>query len=187
MRNWPLHTKALVESIGSQRLLHFVLAVDDGKPRHEYDEPVRFVINASELSDYVKVARFLNESEASVVSLQHEYGIFGGDRGSHILTSSSLLRKPMVATFHTVLSKPPQLAARIVRELVSASKCVIVTLEKAADLLIERYEVPDKKIAVIQHGAQIPTSRDPSIEKANLNLSEKRIALIWDSSARRRV
>jgi glycosyltransferase involved in cell wall biosynthesis len=172
-----LYTRALVESMSSESFLHSVLAVDDGKPRYEYDERVRFVINASESSDYVEAAKFLNESEASVVSLQHEYGIFGGDWGSHILKLSSFLKKPMVTTFHTILSKPPQLAARIVGELASESKYVIVTLKKAANLLIERYEVPENKITLIHHGAPIPTRSDPRIEKANLGLSERRIAL----------
>jgi glycosyltransferase involved in cell wall biosynthesis len=172
-----LYTKTLMESIGEDRFHHLVLAIDDGEPHCQYDQSVRLVINPNSSAEFIEAARFLNKSEASVVSLQHEYGIFGAEWGSHILDLTSSLEKPLITTFHTVLSKPPQLARQVLGELASASKYVVATLRRAARLLVDVYEVPEGKVRIIQHGAPAPTYRDPFVEKAQLGLSERRIAL----------
>jgi len=82
--------------MGPSRFAHLVVAVDDGRPRLQYSSPVRFVIESDRLSDYVDAAEFLNKSKTSVVVLQHEYGIFGGDWGKHVLGLVSSLTKPLV-------------------------------------------------------------------------------------------
>jgi glycosyltransferase involved in cell wall biosynthesis len=172
-----LYTKALVESMGSQRYVHLVLAVDDAKTGYQYDPSVRFVIKASNSASYTEAARFLNQSSASVVSLQHEYGIFGGEWGRYVLGLSSFLDKPLVTTFHTVLKKPPPLAKSILCELASASEYVVVTLKKAARLLVDTYGLPESKLRVIQHGAPPLSKGDPLIEKEQLGLSGRPIAV----------
>jgi glycosyltransferase involved in cell wall biosynthesis len=171
-----LYTKALVENMSSDRFIHVVLAVDDGKPRYQYNHSVDFVISANKSSDFTEAARFLNQSQSSVVSLQHEYGIFGGDWGRCILGMTSSLRKPLITTFHTILSNPPQLAKETLVELASTSKYVVVTLRKAARLLTDVYGIPESKVRIIQHGAPLASQQDPSIEKARLGLSGRRIA-----------
>jgi glycosyltransferase involved in cell wall biosynthesis len=171
------YTKALVESIGQERFAHLVLAIDDGKPRYQYDQSVRLVINANNSSEFVEAARFLNESERAVVSLQHEYGIFGGEWGSHILDLVSSLEKPLVTTFHTVLRRPPQAARKILCELAWASKYVVATLRTAARLLVDVYDVPGGKVRIIQHGAPAQTYHDPATEKTQLGLTGRRIAV----------
>jgi glycosyltransferase involved in cell wall biosynthesis len=163
--------------MGFERFVHLVLAVDDRKRKYQYDPSVRFVISASNSADYREAARFLNRSDVSVVSLQHEYGIFGGEWGRYVLGLSAFLDKPLVTTFHTVLRKPPRLAKSILRELATASKYVVVTLRSAARLLIERYGLPESKLRVIQHGAPPPSKSDPSMEKEQLGLSERPIAV----------
>ena len=107
-----LYTEDLVQSMGHNGFVHDVLAVDDFNLNCKYTRPVSCVINASDPSEYSKAADLLNQSECSVVSLQHEYGIFGGDWGRHILEFTRSLQKPLVTTFHTVLSDLPQLARR---------------------------------------------------------------------------
>jgi len=171
------YTKALVESISDERFIHLVLAIDDGKRYCQYDQSVRLVINAKNSCEFVKAARFLNESEAAAVSLQHEYGIFGGEWGSHILDLVSSLEKPLITTFHTVLRKPPQAARKILGELAWASKYVIVTLRRAARLLVNVYDVPEGKVRIIQHGAPVQTYHDSQMEKTRLGLTGRRIAL----------
>jgi glycosyltransferase involved in cell wall biosynthesis len=166
-----------VESIREERFIHLILAVDDGKGRHQYDQSVRLVINANNSSEFVKAARFLNESERAVVSLQHEYGIFGGEWGSHILDLVSSLEKPLITTFHTVLRRPPQAARKILGELACASKYVVVTLRRAARLLVDVYDVPEDKVRIIQHGAPAQTYHDPLKEKTRLGLTGRRVAL----------
>lgn len=170
-----IYTKDLVESLGSDRFAHLVLAIDDKRPSYRYSHPVGFVINADIRSDYIRAVDFLNESRASVVSLQHEYGIFGGDWGRYVLDLSSALEKPLVTTFHTVLRDPPKLAKEILSELASKSKYVVVTLRKAAQLLTDAYDVQESKVKVIPHGASLAAQRDPSVEKKRLGLSGRRI------------
>ena len=172
-----LYTKALVDSMGFERFVHFVLAVDNGKPGYQYDSSVRFVINASNSANYKEAAMFLNQSRASVVSLQHEYGIFAGEWGSYILDLSSFLDKPLITTFHTVLRNPPLLAKSTLCELASASKYVVVTLKKAARLLVDTYGLPESKLRIIQHGAPPLGKSDPSIEKQQLGISGSPIAV----------
>jgi glycosyltransferase involved in cell wall biosynthesis len=171
------YTKALVESIGHERFIHLVLAIDDGKPRYRYNQSVRLVINANNSSEFVEAARFLNESERAVVSLQHEYGIFGGEWGSYILDLVSSLEEPLVTTFHTVLRRPPQVARKILTELAWSSKYVVATLRTAAKLLVDVYDVPSGKVRIIQHGAPAQTYHDPATEKTQLGLTGKRIAV----------
>lgn len=170
-----IYTKDLIESIGFSRFTHHVLAVDDGRPSLKYGRPVSFVIRAKITSDYSRAAEFLNKSPTSVVSLQHEYGVFGGDWGKNILDLSWSLEKPLVTTFHTVLRNPPKLAREILSELASKSKFVVVTLKKAAQLITNVYDVPERKVRIIRHGAPLAIQRDPSAEKERLGLSRRRI------------
>jgi glycosyltransferase involved in cell wall biosynthesis len=170
-----LFTEDLVQSIGSDKFVHRILAIDEDKLRCRYTHPVSFVINANNPSKYAEAAQLLNQSECSVVSLQHEYGIFGGEWGRHILEFSRCLRKPLVTTFHTVLTDLPQQARKILVELSSRSRYVVVTIGKAAQLITQKYNVPMNKVKVIPHGAPPALQRDPSLDKERLGLSGRKI------------
>ena len=141
-----------MQSIGTDRFVHSILAVDDERLHCKYAHPVSLVINAKNPSEYAKAARLLNHSKSSVVSLQHEYGIFGGDWGKHILEFTGSLEKPLVTTFHTVLGDLPQLARKVQVDLASKSKYVVVTIAKAEPrVIIEKYNVPADKVRMIYH------------------------------------
>src|SRR6266545_4474666 len=101
-------TTDLAEAIGRARphLECFVLAVNDAGRRHSYPPRVQFEITESDLISYRRAADFLNVNGVDVLSVQHEYGIFGGKAGSHVLTLLRGLRMPVVTTLHTVLSAP---------------------------------------------------------------------------------
>lgn len=170
-----LYTRDLIASMGPSRFAHLVVAVDDGRPRLQYSSPVRFVIESDRLSDYADAAEFLNKSKASVVVLQHEYGIFGGDWGKHVLGLVSSLTKPLVTALHTVLTEPPQLAREILHEIASASKYVVVTLNRAERIIVDEYGVPARKVSIIRHGAPLVTRKDYSMEKERLRLSGRRV------------
>jgi glycosyltransferase involved in cell wall biosynthesis len=165
-----LYTKDLVQSIGNDAFVHDVFAVDDVKLNYTYTCPVSFVINANDPSEYRRAADLVNESECSVVSLQHEFGIFGDEWGRHILEFIESLQKPLVTTFHTVLRDLPQLARKIVIDLSSKSCCVVVTIGKAAQILTETYNVPANKVRMIPHGA-------PSACPLNTDELRKRLGL----------
>src|ERR1700732_3811434 len=84
----------------------FSVSVNDIKGGYEYPEVVRFEIEEQDLSSYLRAADFLNISNVDVVCLQHEFGIFGGPAGGHILALLRELRMPVVITLHTIFRVP---------------------------------------------------------------------------------
>ena len=161
--------------MGSDRFDHVVLAVDEGNSCYRYESPVAFVINSGNASDYGQAACFLNKSLASVVSLQHEFGIFGGHWGRYILNLTSKLEKPLVTTFHTLHRKPDRTVKEILKHLVKVSTCVVVLSKKSAQLITNVYDAPESKVHVIPHGAPISPKYDQLIEKDRLGLTGRTI------------
>ncbi|HWT44606.1 MAG TPA: hypothetical protein VN085_01520, partial [Vicinamibacterales bacterium] len=102
-----------------------IVAMTD--PGHTYDYPpaVRLQINDRNLEDYEQAAHALNIARCEVVSLQHEFGIFGGEAGAHILALTSRLSMPLVTTLHTVLSQPTSAQRCVLEEIVDSSSRVI--------------------------------------------------------------
>src|SRR5438132_8660769 len=133
----------------------FVLAMNDGSHRHPYPARVRFEIAENDVASYRRAADYLNVNAVDVVCVQHEYGIFGGKAGSHVLALLRELRMPAVTTLHTVLAEPNPLQRAAMDELVRLSERLVVMSEKGAALLREVHHVPDAKIDLIPHG--IPT------------------------------
>src|SRR6185436_6745802 len=129
-----------------------VVPVDDVEGGYDYPDEVRFQIAEQDFDSYLRAADFLNFSNADVVSLQHEYGIYGGAAGSHVLGLLRDLRMPIVTTLHTVLREPNNDQRRVVEQLADVSARLIVMSEKGKSLLREVYGVADNKIAVIAHG-----------------------------------
>ncbi len=84
----------------------FVVPVNDRPEGYDYPPEVRFEIDEPDLESYRRAADFLNFANTDVVCLQHEYGIYGGTAGGHVLALVRDLRMPVVTTFHTVLREP---------------------------------------------------------------------------------
>ena len=84
----------------------FVLAMNDGGHRYAYPERVRFELGENDVASYRRAADFLNVNSVDLTCLQHEYGIFGGKAGSHLLALIRELRMPLVTTLHTILPEP---------------------------------------------------------------------------------
>src|SRR4051812_1667128 len=99
----------------------FSVAMNDLRDGYEYPDVVRFEIEEQDLSSYLRAADFLNISNVDVVCLQHEFGIFGGPAGSHILAMLRELRMPVVTTLHTLLSQPNSEQRRVMQELITRS------------------------------------------------------------------
>src|SRR5437763_6154953 len=97
------------------------VSVNDIPGGYEYPEVVRFEIEEQDLSSYRRAADFLNISNADVVCLQHEFGIFGGPSGGHVLALLRELRMPIVTTLHTVLREPNAEQRRVMKELIARS------------------------------------------------------------------
>src|SRR5271165_7155149 len=99
----------------------FAVAMNDIKGGYDYPEVVRFEIEEQDLSSYLRAADFLNIGNVDVVCLQHEFGIYGGPAGGHILALLRELRMPVVTTLHTVLREPRIEQRRVMQELISLS------------------------------------------------------------------
>jgi hypothetical protein len=113
----------------------------------------------------------LNAEQFDAVSLQHEFGIFGGDAGAHILTLLSRLNMPVVTTLHTVLSEPTPMQRRVLSDIVGISSKIIVMAEKAKDLLATVYDVRGRKVEVIPHEIPDVPYAAPEVAKAKLGFS----------------
>jgi len=132
----------------------FSVSVNDIKGGYEYPEVVRFEIEEQDLSSYLRAADFLNISNVDIVCLQHEFGIFGGPSGGHILALLRELRMPVVTTLHTVLRDPSAEQRRVMQELNSLSTRLIVMAERGRQMLQDIYDVPSAKIDLIAHGLE---------------------------------
>ena len=155
----------------------FVLAMNDAGKRHAYPARVRFEIGESDVASYRRAADFLNVNAVDVLCVQHEYGIFGGKAGSHVLALLRELRMPIVTTLHTILAKPdpPQRAA--MNELTQLSERLVVMSANSASLLRDVHDVPDSKIDLIPHG--IPSVPSASRSKDQLGVEGKSVILTF--------
>ena len=129
-----------------------VVAMTDAGRQYDYPPAVAFQIAEESIEEYERAADFLNAQHCDVVSLQHEFGIFGGEAGDHILTLLRRLNMPVVTTLHTVLAEPRSDQRRVLRAVIDLSATVIVMAEKGRALLQAQYGVPPHKIEVIPHG-----------------------------------
>ena len=130
----------------------FAVPVNDIAGCYRYPDVVRCEIEEQDLDSYRRAADFLNSSNVDVVSLQHEFGIFGGPAGSHLLTLLRALKAPLVTTLHTVLLKPNADQLRVMRELIARSARLVVMTERGRAILQEVYRAPPGKIDLIPHG-----------------------------------
>jgi glycosyltransferase involved in cell wall biosynthesis len=153
----------------------FVLAMNDAGAQHAYPPRVRFEIAESDLSSYRRAADFLNVNKVDVLSVQHEYGIFGGKAGAHVFSLLRELRMPIVTTMHTVLGEPAIAQQLALTELATLSDRVIVMSTHGAQLLREVYGVPAEKIDIIPHG--IPAVPESSGSKDRLGVEGRTVIL----------
>src|SRR5271169_4588114 len=130
----------------------FAVPVNDIKGGYEYSDVVHFEIEEQDLSSYQRAADFLNISNVDIVCLQHEFGIFGGPAGSHLLALLRELKMPVVTTLHTVLREPNSDQRRVMQELITRSTRLVVMSERGQKILKEAYQVPPAKIDLIPHG-----------------------------------
>ena len=155
----------------------FAVSVNDIEGGYEYPEVVRFEIEEQDLSSYLRAADFLNISNVDIVCLQHEFGIFGGPAGSHILAFLRELRMPVVTTLHTVLREPRADQRRVMQELISLSTRLVVMTERGRQMLQEVYQAPPAKIDLIPHGIPDVGFVDPTYFKDQFGV-EGRVVLL---------
>jgi glycosyltransferase involved in cell wall biosynthesis len=155
----------------------FVLAINDPGRRHAYPPRVRFEISENDVMSYRRAADFLNVNAVDVVCVQHEYGIFGGKAGSHVLALLRELRMPIVTTLHTIRGEPAPAQRAVMDEIVELSERVVVMSAHGAALLRDVYHVPDHKIDLIPHG--IPNVPTATRSKDQLGVEGKFVILTF--------
>ena len=156
-----------------------VIAMTDPGCSYAYPEAVRFQIRDDLVSDYIDAAAALNKGGFEIASLQHEYGIFGGDAGGHIVELSSRLDMPIVTTLHTVLAQPSAAQHAVMQRVIDASAKLIVMAEKGKELLGTVHNVRASKIDVIPHGIPDFPFLETQHPKAKLGFSGKKVILTF--------
>jgi glycosyltransferase involved in cell wall biosynthesis len=174
-------TTDLVEALSAEApdINCWAIAMNDKPEGYAYPGKVRFVVNQNRLADYSVAADFLNIGQTDIACVQHEYGIFGGPAGSHLLKLLGELRMPIVTTLHTVLRDPAPEYSEVMRKLSDLSDKLIVMSRKAFDFLQEVYAVPEEKIAFIHHGIPDMPFIDPNFYKDKFGVDGKKVLLTF--------
>ncbi len=128
-----------------------VIAVNENSSSYSYDERVEWQIRHNNEGDYIKVAEEVNSSDIDVVNIQHEFGIFGGEWGSHILSFLETLKKPVVTTLHTLQPDFEPEGLRVLKQILSRSNAIVV-ISNAAIGILAQLGISFEKINVIPHG-----------------------------------
>ncbi|MHC4259370.1 MAG: glycosyltransferase family 4 protein [Planctomycetota bacterium] len=155
-----------------------VIAMQSG-PELKYEKPVRLKIRKNVKYDYVHTADYINFSDVDIVSVQHEFGLFGGEGGSYLSLLLKKLRKPVVTTLHTVLERPSAEYLYPLMDVCEASEKVIVMNKRGIKMLRDIYDVPAHKIELIPHGMPDLPFADSSYYKRKLGLAGRKIILTF--------
>ncbi|PYQ09843.1 MAG: glycosyl transferase family 1, partial [Acidobacteria bacterium] len=174
-------TTDLCEALAAERPESTVLAlpVNDTEAGYEYPERVRFELAQNDLPSYRRAADFLNINSVEQICVQHEYGIFGGPSGSHILALLKDLRMPVVTTLHTILKSPSPTQRKVMAELADLSDRFVVMSQRGAQFLAEIYEVPPSRIDVIPHGIPDVPFVDPNFFKDHFGVEGRMVLLTF--------
>ena len=157
----------------------FAVPVNDIPGGYKYPKEVRFEIEEQDLTSYLRAADFLNISNADLVCLEHEFGIFGGPAGSHVLPLLRELRMPVVTTLHTVLRQPGPEQQHVMQELIARSTRLVVMADRGRQMLEEIYQAPPAKIDVIPHGIPDIPFVDPNFYKDQFGVEGRLVLLTF--------
>jgi glycosyltransferase involved in cell wall biosynthesis len=168
---------AISVEYGTARLL--ALPVNDTEDGYDYPSRVRWSLAQDDLKSYQQAAEFLNFNNIDMVCLQHEYGIFGGPAGSHILHLLRGLKMPVVTTLHTVLREPDANQLMVMEEIAELSDRLIVMSQLSSQFLQEIFKVPGIKIDMVPHGVPDLPFLDPNFYKDRFGVEGKAVLLTF--------
>src|SRR6202050_5736229 len=174
-------TTDLCSAISAEYRSATLLALPVNAPLEGYDYParVRWSLAQDDLASYQEAAEFLNFNNIDMVCLQHEYGIFGGPAGSHILHLLRRLKMPLVTTLHTVLREPDPNQLRVMEEIAELSDRLIVMSQLSSQFLQEIFKVPGSKIDMVPHGVPDLPFLDPNFYKDRFGVEGKAVLLTF--------
>jgi glycosyltransferase involved in cell wall biosynthesis len=169
--------EAISTEYGAARL--FALPINDTESGYAYPARVRLALAQDDLSSYEQAADFLNFTNFDLVCLQHEYGIFGGPAGSHILGLLRRLKMPVITTLHTVLREPSHDQRLVMEEIAAISDRLIVMSELSSQFLQEIFHVAGSKIDMVPHGVPDLPFLDPNFYKDRFGVEGKAVLLTF--------
>lgn len=155
-----------------------IYAMDDGQVSG-YGPVPAMLIEQGDPQAYARAAQAINASGAHLAWVQHEFGIFGGEAGSHLLSLVNRLETPFVVTFHTVLEKPDQAQRRVMDQLTAAASGLVVMTETGRQILERSYGVDPSAVTVIAHGVPDRPYEDPAAAKDRLGLDSRPLVLTF--------
>ncbi len=168
------YTKDLTNAINllNPQFLADIVAIDDKKSGgviYDYPWEVKYKIDQESKKSWLDAAKYINQSGADIVVLEHEFGIYGTFSGEFAIPFIEAIKKPVTITFHTVLPKPNPELKKMVSKLGQVTDAIIVMVNTAAKRLVSDYGLDPKKIVVIPHGVpDIPFGpTEPHKEKFN--------------------
>ncbi len=170
-----------LEELFSDKVDNKIVAMNTGlPPQYKYDDKVIMEINQNDKTAYIETARKINVMpEVKLVSVQHEYGIFGDNYGENIILFLKELQKPASVTFHTVLPTPSEGMKSVTMEIISLADRIIVMTDLAKQFLINTYQTSADKIRVIPHGIHPQIYTDSKAAKKKLGLENKTIIMTF--------
>jgi glycosyltransferase involved in cell wall biosynthesis len=154
-------------------------AVNDRIEGYDYPQRVRFEFDQKDLDSYRRAADFLNFNNADALCIQHEFGIYGGPAGSHILALLKEVRMPVVTTLHTILRDPNADQRMVMEDLIRRSDRLVVMARKGAEILRESYGAPEAKVDLIPHGIPDMPFIDSGFYKAQLGVEGRMVLLTF--------
>lgn len=158
-----------------------VIAINDSDDadQYAYDKDVKFIIRQQNQKDYIKAANYINNSDLMACVMEHEFGIYGGDNGIYVLPLIHRIEKPLITILHTVLKDPNYLQKLIIQEIAKQSSKIVVMAHKAVEFLMEIYDIPRGKIALIEHGVPDYDESIENILKNSTLYKNKRVLLTF--------
>ena len=174
-------TSDLIESVSAAAAGHFDPLVVALRPDSDanYENPVKFEIRQNVRSDYICAADYINFSHVDLISVQHEFGLFGGDAGSYLNLLLKRLKAPVVTTLHTVLNEPNPAYRQAMPDLCNYSDKIIIMNDRGPDMLSQIYGVQSSKIRLIPHGIPDLPFVDSSYYKHKFGLEGRRTILTF--------
>ncbi len=157
----------------------FALAMNDRPEGYAYPDRVRFEIAQQDHGAYHRAADFLNTNEVEVLCVQHEYGIYGGDCGEHVVEMLREVKMPVVTTLHTILTDPNPTQRRVLNEIAQLSDRLVTMTQKGVQLLKDVYGLPEEKIDLIPHGIPDVAFVDPNYYKDKFGVEGKKVLLTF--------
>ncbi len=156
----------------------FVVALSDNDLTYKYPKEVKVTIRQDYQEDYLKAVKYINISGADVCILEHEFGIFGGQSGVYILPLLHRLEIPLIVTLHTILKTPSYNEKAVLKGICKMARKIVVMSHKAVEFLVDIYDVPKEKIALIEHG--VPDIHfNPEKSKKQFKLKNKKVLLTF--------